>query len=115
MTGLDRLLKDRPAPQAARFAGGAARSRPWLEIFAAVLDLPIEISAAGELGALGSAILASVAAGLHPSLEAAVDAMTAVHDRIEPDTRRVASLEGRYRQYLALKAALAPHWAGLRA
>ncbi len=111
---IDRLLKGRPAPRAARFAGGAARSRPWLEIFAAVLGLPIEISAAGELGALGSAILASVAAGLHPSLEAAVGAMTAVHDRIEPDPRRVAGLEARYRQYQALKAALAPLWVGLR-
>ena len=111
---IDRLLKGRPVPKAARFAGGAARSRPWLESFAAVLDLPIEIGAAGELGALGSAILASVAAGLHPSLEAAVGAMTAVHERIEPDPRRVVALEARYRQYLALKAALAPLWVGLR-
>ena len=40
--------------------------------------------------------------------------MTAVHDRIEPDPRRVAGLEARYRQYQALKAALAPLWVGLR-
>jgi L-xylulokinase len=43
---IDRLLKGRARPRAARFAGGAARSRPWLDIFAAAIDMPLELAAA---------------------------------------------------------------------
>ena len=111
---IDRLLKGRPAPRAIRFAGGAARSRPWIDIFAAVLNLPIELSSAGELGALGAAILAAVATGLHGSLEEAVAAMTAVRERIEPDPARVVAMQRRYDNYRSLKVALAPLWTRLQ-
>lgn len=111
---VERLIKGRPVPRAVRFAGGAARSRPWLGIFATVLNRPIEISAASELGTLGVAVLTAVASGLHADLDAAVAAMTVVKERIEPDPRRVAAMEPRYRNYEALKAALAPLWSQLQ-
>ena len=41
---IDHLLTGRQRPRAARFAGGAARSRPWLDIFASAIDLPLELS-----------------------------------------------------------------------
>jgi hypothetical protein len=53
-------------------AGGAARSRPWLEIFASTIDFPLELSDANELGALGAAIVAAVGVGIYPDLDAAV-------------------------------------------
>ncbi len=82
---VDHLLNGRARPRAARFAGGAARSRPWLEIFAAAIELPLELAGADELGALGAAIIGAVGVGLYPDLETAVAAMTSVRDRIEPD------------------------------
>jgi L-xylulokinase len=110
---IDRLLKGRARPRAARFAGGAARSRPWLDVFAAAIDLPLEIAAASELGALGAAIVAAVGVGLHPDLETAVAAMTRVRGRIEPDCALVETLARRRAVYGELAEALKPAWAKL--
>ena len=110
---IDHLLKRRPRPRAARFAGGAARSPPWLEIFAAALDLPLELASASELGALGAAIIAAVCAGIHPDMETAVAAMTQVRDRIEPDRALVEVFSRRRATYQALRVALDPAWAML--
>ncbi len=107
---VERLLAGRGNPETVRFAGGAARSRAWLDIFAAVLNRPIELSPAKELGALGAAIVASVAVGLHRDLETAVAAMTRVKERIEPDPARVETMERRYRAFLRLRTALEPVW-----
>ena len=92
---IDRLLKGRTRPRTARFAGGAARSRPWLEVFAAAIDLPLELAA------------------LHPDLETAVAAMTRVRGRIEPDRALVEALARRRAVYGELCEALRPTWAKL--
>jgi L-xylulokinase len=110
---LDRLLAGRTPPRAARFAGGAARSRPWLKIFAAALELPLELAATEELGALGAAIVAAVAVGLHPDLEAAVAAMTHVRERVEPDPALVSALAPRRKVFNALCDDLGARWASL--
>jgi L-xylulokinase len=110
---IDRVLEGRTRPRAARFAGGAARSRPWLEIFAAALDLPLELAAASELGALGAAIVAAVGVGLYPDLETAVAAMTRVRGRIEPDRGLVELLARRRAVYGELCEALKPTWTKL--
>ena len=107
---IDRLLKGRARPRAARFAGGAARSRPWLDIFAAAIDMPLELAAASELGALGAAIVAAVGVGLYPNLETAVTAMTRVRERVEPDRALVAALARRSAVYGELCDALSSTW-----
>jgi len=110
---LDRLLAGRPRPRAARFAGGAARSRPWLKIFAAALELPLELAATEELGALGAAIVAAVAVGLHPDLETAVAAMTHVRERVEPDPALVAALAPRRKTFGTLRDDFSARWSSL--
>jgi len=110
---IDHVLAGRARPRAARFAGGAARSRPWLDIFAAALGMPLELAAASELGALGAAIGAAVGVGLHPDLETAVAAMTRVRGRIEPDRALVDTLARRRVVYGEMVQALKPTWAKL--
>ncbi len=107
---IDHLLTGRARPSVARFAGGAARSKPWLDIFAAALDMPLELAEASELGALGAAIIAAVGVGLYPDLGAAVAAMTMVRDRIEPDPALARTLARRNAVYAALCDALKPAW-----
>ena len=46
------------AAAAGRLTGGAARSEPWTQIFADVFQMPVEIPAGTELGALGVAMTA---------------------------------------------------------
>ncbi len=110
---IDHLLKGRARPVAARFAGGAARSPQWLEIFAAAVNLPLELADANELGALGAAIIAAVGVGLYPGLEMAVAAMTRVRDRIEPERTLVDILARRGTAFKALCNAFTPLWATL--
>ncbi|HWL72192.1 MAG TPA: FGGY-family carbohydrate kinase [Geminicoccus sp.] len=107
---LDRLAALRGRPGSARFAGGAARSEPWREIFAAALDLELELPAGRELGALGAAILAAVALGRQPDLPTAVAAMTRLEGQVQPDPALTELLAGRYRIWRDLAVALAPHW-----
>ena len=107
---IDHLLSGRKRPRAARFAGGAARSRPWLDIFASTINLPLELSDANELGALGAAIVAAVGVGIYPDLHAAVAAMTRVARRIEPDRELSRFLAKRRRVFEALRDRLSSTW-----
>ena len=85
-----------------RLAGGAARSPVWPQVFADACGLPVEVSAAAEVGALGAAICAAVAAGIHPTLTDAVAAMARVGRRFRPDPPAVVALEARYQEFLRL-------------
>jgi L-xylulokinase len=107
---LDHLLRGRKRPRAARFAGGAARSQPWLDIFASAIDFPLELSDANELGALGAAIIAAVGVGIYPDIKAAVVAMTRVARRIEPNRELSRFLAKRRRVFDALRDRLSPVW-----
>ncbi|WP_169728327.1 FGGY-family carbohydrate kinase [Geminicoccus roseus] len=106
----DRLVALRGRPPSVRFAGGAARSQPWRQMFAAALDLPLVVPTGRELGALGAAILASVAIGRHADLAGAVAAMTRTGGEIVPDPGLAALMAGRYGIWREVSASLSPHW-----
>ncbi|PWE54855.1 hypothetical protein DEM27_18095 [Metarhizobium album] len=107
------LANQSKAPEAIRFAGGAARSPVWLDIFASVFNLPIELSEAKELGALGAAIVAATGAGLFPDLKAATRAMTRVEKVIHPDASLVDVFSRRKDVYALLREQLDPVWGRL--
>lgn len=65
--------------------GGPTRSRLWMQIHADVSGIPIHIPAVQDASLLGSAILASVASGLYPTVADAAKRMVRIRDRIEPD------------------------------
>ncbi len=102
-THIDRLLSHRGPARAARMAGGAARSEVWVQMFADVLQLPIELTACEELGAMGAALCAGVAVGIFGSFPEAVAQMVRVSRTVEPGTaNRAVYLDkyGRYRKYI---------------
>jgi len=108
-----RLLAHRSKPATACFAGGAARSDAWSRIFAACLDLPLNLPRGQELGALGAAILAAYVTGRQGSIPDACRAMTGVTRTILPDPELRLLFDRRYETYKMLSAALAPHWQDL--
>jgi len=55
--------------------GGGARNEHWCQIIADVTGKPVYRAAAPEAAALGAAVLAAAAAGLHPSVSAAAQVM----------------------------------------
>ena len=106
-THLKRLLQFRSAPACIRFTGGGARSRTWVQMFADCFQIPVEIPAGTELGALGAAIAAAVAVGAYPDYPAAVQAMTRIARRHDPDPALAAVYQKKYARYLATATALA--------
>lgn len=78
--------------------GGLTRSPTLLRILSAALAVPLVVAEVCDGTALGSAILATVAAGLHPDLPTAVAAMVRSR-RIEPDAGMVAAYDEAYRRW----------------
>ena len=79
------------------------------------MKLPVETVAAGETGALGCAITAAVATGEYPDLNAAVENMTAVACRYEPDEAVTGIYDKKYRLYLRTLEQLDGLWDEMQA
>jgi L-xylulokinase len=106
----DRLAAVCGRPKRARFAGGPVRSPQWCEIFAAALQLTLDVPDGVEFGARGVAILAAAACGLFPHTGVAVRSMTSLSHTIEPKPLLEQLLEKRYAAYCQLHAALHEFW-----
>jgi L-ribulokinase len=83
--------------------GGVARKSPFvMQTVANVMNMDIAVSAADQAVALGAAMFAATAAGLHPTVAAAQSAMSAGVERVyrpEPEAaRRYDKLYAEYRQ-----------------
>lgn len=84
--------------------GGIARKNPMMmQIYADVLNRPIEVSETAQAGALGSAIYAAVAGGLYPTVTEAADAMAARTERVyTPDSKTVETYDRMFVRYKEL-------------
>ena len=80
-------------------------------VFADGLGLPVSVAESQETGALGAAIGAAVAAGLHPDLETAVAAMSRLKASLSPDPEMQAHYDARYHRFTAIRDAMRPLWA----
>jgi len=107
---VDRLVANRKSTKLARLAGGAANSRLWAQIFADVLNLTVELIETKELGTLGCAMAAAVAADVYPDLKAAATRMVKVKARIDPNPAHVAIYAKKFERYKKVSAALDGLW-----
>ncbi len=84
--------------------GGIAEKNPLvMQIYADVCARPMKISRSAQTCALGAAIFGAVAAGAHPSVEAAQAAMTGVKETVyEPIAANVAVYCELYKIYKTL-------------
>ena len=106
--GLDLMVAaGMPAPTEIRASGGGTRSPLWRQILADVLDAELATVNTTEGAAFGAAVLATVAAGWHRSVDDAVAATVRTVPSASPGPDA-----GRYREqhaaYRALYPALAP-------
>ncbi len=113
---LEKLLASRTEPpKGIRLAGGVARSAVWTQMFADVMNLPVETVKVKETGALGCAIIGATASGAYASLPEAADAMCRISEPVLPDAGRVAIYDRKYRLYRATIDALDPLWDDIQA
>ena len=82
--------------------GGISRKSPLvMQIFADVLNMPVKVSACDQACALGAAMFAAVASGLHKDIFAAMDAMGAGFDiSYKPNQELVPVYAKLYQRYV---------------
>jgi L-ribulokinase len=85
-------------------SGGIVKKNPLLvQIYADVTGRPVELAGTSQTCAVGAAILAGVAAGVHPSTEAAQAAMVpAPAGVVDPEPSAVAVYAELYALYRRL-------------
>lgn len=96
---LDRLLQYRGPVRSVRISGGASKSDVWVQMFADILQMPIEITEAEEIGTLGAAIGAAVGAGEYPDFVKATEAMVRVTKIIQPDPEKEKIYSEKYDKF----------------
>lgn len=93
--------------------GGGAKSDLWKNIFANVLNLKLDLVASEQGPGMGGAMLAMVACGVYPTVQAACDALVHVVYTVEPDPVLVEKYQKRYEQFSLLYPALKEAFAKL--
>jgi len=109
-THMENLLRFRDRPSGIRISGGAARSRVWVQIFADVFQIPIEVSAASELGAMGAAMCAGIATGAIPDFYRAAETFAKVSYTCAPNPDRAKIYDNKFRLYQKLNGNLEETW-----
>jgi L-xylulokinase len=107
---IEKLLKYLTPPEAARIAGGASKSYEWAQMFADVLQMPIELPKTSELGTLGAVICAAVGAGYYPNVDDAVAGMVKVTGVVTPDINKKEAYDKKYARYIQAINTLDNYW-----
>ena len=81
--------------------GVAKKSTLVMQTLADVLNMPIKVASSDQAPALGAAMYASVAAGIHPNTQSAIKAMGNGFDKVyEPIAGNVPIYEKLYQEYM---------------
>jgi L-xylulokinase len=99
---LQRLLLARERPQAIRLAGGAANLKVWVQMFADVFNIPIEVVKVKELGALGCAMSGAVSAGCFVDYKETASQMVKIEDAVYPNEQQHEIYMKKYDKYNCL-------------
>ena len=108
-----RLNMERLAASGVRFdrlvaTGGGAKSKMWMQMKADVLGIPFDALEVEDAGTVGCAMMAGVACGAYPDLDAARAAMVRTAGSYAPDSARHAAYSSVYERYRKLYDAVRP-------
>lgn len=109
-THVRKLLKNRETPSSVRLSGGAANSDVWVQIFADVLQIPIDVIEDKELGAQGAAMAAGIAAGIYPDYPTAISRTVTITKTVQPRKEYAQIYQEKYQRYRAVIDGLASAW-----
>jgi len=101
------IFKEMNVPvEEVRLGGGGARSKVWRQIQADIYGREVKTVEAEEGAAYGAGLLAGVAAGAWPSVDAACDAVVRIASTIEPDAESVNLLDRQYEKFRKIYPAM---------
>jgi L-xylulokinase len=107
---VERLLASTGPARAVRLAGGVVSSPSWIQLFADVLNLDIEVPAHRQLGTLGAAMTAAVGVkAFHDYREAAAE-MASLAGVVSPQPELAELYAQRYATYKELRARAIQIW-----
>jgi L-ribulokinase len=102
-----------PIHQVIGIGGVAKKSAFVMQTLADVLNMPIKVATSEQACALGAAMFASVASGVHETLQQAQEAMNSGFDRVyQPRQEQAEVYEILYRKYIQSGAFLENHFLG---
>lgn len=108
---VEKLLRSKKTPpRAIRLSGGVCNSPFWVQMFADILEMPIELSECPESGALGCALAAAVACGDRKDLATAVQSMVKITKTVIPDPVKFMRYRERYARYLHISQKSSAFW-----
>jgi L-xylulokinase len=93
-----------------RLAGGGAKSAFWSQMFADILQCPIEISEAEEMGALGVAMSATVGAGIYKNYDEAIAKCVRIKKVVTPIAENTKAYMKRYEHWQATMKHMMKIW-----
>jgi len=101
-----------PMPDELRLTGGATRSRALRGVLGAVVGAPTRISTREEAGAAGAAMMAAVALGVYPDMNACIaEWVTPLLGKTEtPDPQLTQQYAQLFPAYRKAREALVPTW-----
>lgn len=104
-------------PMELRLTGGAARSRSLRSVLASAVQAPVRVSSREEAGAAGAAMMAAVAIGAYPTMDACIAQwVTPLLGPAEaPDPQLVRLYDRLLPAYVTARRDLAPVWEALAA
>lgn len=103
---IDKLLKYRDKPEIIKISGGASKSEVWVQMFADILDTPVQITESDELGTLGAAMTAAVSSGLYTSLNEAAESMVRISKTYYPVSSNTKIYNNKFELFLKYLAAV---------
>lgn len=109
-THVKKLLQNRKAPDHVRLSGGAANSDVWVQIFADVLQIPVDVVEGKELGAQGAAMAAGIAAGVYSDYQEAIDRTVKISKTVYPRKEYQKIYEQKYAAYRSVIEGLNCSW-----
>ena len=100
----ERLLEEGVAIEEIYAVGGISKKSPYvMQTLSDVLGMPIKVVRSEQVCALGAAMFASVAAGIHTSVEEAQRAMASdFSDEYQPNLERKSVYDKLYERYLKI-------------
>ena len=96
-----------------RLTGGGSRSQVWSQMFADLLQVPIEVSEGAELGARGAALSASIGAGVYRNYSEAVEQAVSIIRVQEAIPANTSLYMARYAEYNHLIEVMQAPWNAL--
>ena len=95
-----------------RLTGGVARSEVWCQLFADIFDKPVVTVDCDEVGALGIAMTAGIAAGVFRDYDDAADHAVKIRAEYTPNGEKHKAYRKRYQEWLDLVEIMTAYWSG---